>query len=204
MMNMMMGFIQEKVETFLAPILAFLLRLCPKSDPSSRSHLPQLQPSSPPSPNVANAESPVSLPLPPPSSPSFSLESEPINLLAAQQHLQWQNAILTFCFTFALGLISLQFSQTDKSKELPTSFALLSFAILLTFFLLLVAFFINQRHATTSIKLEKVALLLAAAAFCHAITIPFPLNLKFASWTLFFFSVFVIVICKFLYGNIAS
>ncbi|XVF37641.1 hypothetical protein REPUB_Repub20aG0027100 [Reevesia pubescens] len=195
MMKMMMGFIQEIVKTFRA-----FLRLCPKSDPSSRPHPPQLQPTS----SVADAELPVSLPPQLPSSPSFNLESEPNNLLAAQQHLQWQNAILQFCFTFALGLISLQFSQTVESKELPTSFALLSFAVLLTFVLLLVAFFINQRHATTSIMLEKVALLLAAAAFCHAITIPFPLNLKFASWTLFFFSVFVIVICKFLYGNIAS
>ncbi|XVF37642.1 hypothetical protein REPUB_Repub20aG0027200 [Reevesia pubescens] len=51
--------------------------------------------------------------------------------------------------------------------------------------------------------LENVALFLAAAAFCHAIIISFPLNLKFASWTFFFFSLFVIVICKFLYGNIA-
>ncbi|XVF29447.1 hypothetical protein REPUB_Repub15cG0121900 [Reevesia pubescens] len=195
-----MGFIQEQVNAFLALFVSFVLQLCPTLDPSSRSHPPQLQSSSPPSPSVADAES---LPSSSPTSPPFNQEAHLLNLLTTQQHLQWQNAILTFCFTFAVGLISLQFSRTDKLNELPPSFALLSFAILLTFVLLLVAFFISQKHTTTSTMLEKVAMFLAAAAFYHAFTIPLPVNLKLVAWTLFFISLFVIVICKFLCGNIA-
>ncbi|WRX20273.1 hypothetical protein QQP08_012760 [Theobroma cacao] len=194
-----MGVIQEKVKAFLALIAALVLRLCPKLD-TTRSQSPQSQqqqPSSLPSPVIDLEISPPStLPLrPPPStSPSFNAESQLLNLLAAQPHLQWQSAILTFCFTFALGF-SLQFSQTDQSKdkEPPFSFVLLSFAVLLIFVILLVALFISQNHARTSQVLEKVALLLAAAAFCHATAIPFPLNLKFATWTLFSVSLFVVV-----------
>ncbi|XVF68761.1 hypothetical protein PTKIN_Ptkin11bG0027200 [Pterospermum kingtungense] len=138
---------------------------------------PQPQSSPPPSPSAVDAESLPSLPPQPPRSPcSFNMDSELLHLLAAQHHQQWQNAILTFCFTFALG-ISLQFPKADKSKKVPTSFVLLSFAVLLTFALHLVALFISQKHAETSKLLEKTTLLLAAAAFCHAITIPLPLNL---------------------------
>ncbi|KAK9007350.1 hypothetical protein V6N11_051178 [Hibiscus sabdariffa] len=87
---------------------------------------------------------------------------EVVNLLVAQQNQQiWRNAILSFYFRFALG-VSLRFPQ---SKSLPTSLALLSFAILVTFCLHFVGLFIGRKHATTSIVMETIALFVAAAAF---------------------------------------
>ncbi|OMO71114.1 hypothetical protein COLO4_28375 [Corchorus olitorius] len=132
------------------------------------------------------------MPLPPApsSSPPFNVDSELLNLLAAQHHQQWQSGILTFCFSFALGNF-LQFSKTDKSKELPASFVLLSFSVSFT---ILVALFIRENHARTSKILEKVAVFLAAATFCHATAVPFPLNLKLTAWTLFLISLFIVIV----------
>ncbi|KAL4269560.1 hypothetical protein GQ457_09G022260 [Hibiscus cannabinus] len=164
-----MGFIQEKFKEFLSLFSAFFIQLPPSSHPST----------SPPSPPSATAEGgmPPSLPPFPPPPPS---SEEVVNLLAAHQNQQiWRNAILSFCFSFALGL-SLQFPQAGESKSLPTSLALLSFAVLVTFCLHFVALFVGGKHATTSIVMETIALFAAAAAFSHAIAIPFPLNLKYA------------------------
>ncbi|KAK8671006.1 hypothetical protein V6N13_037617 [Hibiscus sabdariffa] len=190
-----MGFIQEKFTEFLSLFLAFFIQLRPNSHPSTSSQYP-----SPPSPPSATADGgmPPSLP---PFPPPPSSETVVVNSLAAQQNQQiWRNPILSFCFSFALG-ICLQFPQSGESKSLPTSLALLSFAVLVTFSLHSVLLFVGGKHATTSIVMETIALFVAAAAFSHATAIPFPLNLKYVTWALFCISWFLILVCRLLYGR---
>ncbi|GLT58244.1 hypothetical protein SLA2020_311750 [Shorea laevis] len=172
------------------------------SEPSSL-HSESLQPS-PPSPLYSESLQPS-----PPSSPNqqsqqpipqqpplimVDLESQQFISNVAQQNLQWQNAILSFCFTSALE-ISLQFAKTQST--LPLSFSLVSFAILITFAFLLLAKFISREHTKVSRVLEKVAFLMAAATFCYTTTIPFPAGFKFVSWCIFSISLLFLVIYKY-------
>ncbi|GLT91603.1 hypothetical protein SLE2022_094830 [Rubroshorea leprosula] len=69
------------------------------SEPSSR-HSESLQPSPPSSPNQ---ESRQPIPQQPPLI-MVDLESQQFISNVAQQNLQWQNAILSFCFTSALEI----------------------------------------------------------------------------------------------------
>ncbi|GLU11919.1 hypothetical protein SLE2022_286370 [Rubroshorea leprosula] len=144
-------------------------------------------PSPPSSPNL---ESPQPIPQPSPLIGN-DLESQQFDSDVAQQNLQWQNAILSCCFTSALE-ISLQFANAQS--KLPLSFGLVSFAILITFVFLLLAKFISRDHTRVSQELEKVAFLIAAATFCYTTTIPFPIGFKFVIWCIFSVSLLILVI----------
>ncbi|XWS71529.1 hypothetical protein CRYUN_Cryun03dG0145700 [Craigia yunnanensis] len=191
--------------------------------PQLESSQPPTQPSLPPS-NDPETLQQQSLPPLPPLSSTFNIEllqqtsadqpessqqqsqppsetpTTPSNLkqqestTASQRHLQWKNAVLSFCFSYALA-VALQYAQTDHPANHPnSSFILLSFFVLLTFKLMLVALFISPRCTKTSAVLEKVAFLVAAAAFCHATAIPFRFELRCAVWALFLLSLLVITI----------
>ncbi|XVF69068.1 hypothetical protein PTKIN_Ptkin11bG0051100 [Pterospermum kingtungense] len=150
----------------------------PPSAIDVESSRPPTQPSAAsPSTNYLD-ESPQ--PQQPPTPLSNVIEPEPI--LVAQQHLQWKNSVLSFCFSYALA-VSLQFTQTDNQPDhLDSSFVLLSFLVLLTFNLILVASFISPSCTKTSEILEKVAFLVAAAAFCLATAIPSHLSSSVLFW----------------------
>ncbi|XVF19800.1 hypothetical protein REPUB_Repub11eG0142200 [Reevesia pubescens] len=165
----------QKLKTFVASIVAFFIRVCPELDQ---------QRSQPEQPQRLQRES---------------------SLLAAEQQLQWLNAVLAFCFSYALG-VSLQFVGTNQFNhhQLPFSFALLSFLVLLTFTFFLVAFFIHPNCTRTSQALKKVAFLLGSASFCHTLSIPFSFELKCAFWAVFLLSLLIIMIFKFLNHNAAS
>ncbi|GLT91627.1 hypothetical protein SLE2022_095050 [Rubroshorea leprosula] len=175
----------------------------PQPSEPSPLHSESLQPS-PPSPLYAEL-----LQTSPPSSPNqesrqpipqqrplimVDLESQQFISNAAQRNLQWQNAILSFCFTSALE-ISLQFAKTQS--KLPLSFILVAFANLITFAFLLLAKFISTEHTKVSRVLEKVAFLIAAATFCYTTTIPFPVGSKFLIWSIFSISLLILVIYKY-------
>ncbi|XVF05263.1 hypothetical protein REPUB_Repub05bG0156700 [Reevesia pubescens] len=199
----------EKLKAFLVPIIAFfrtcskLVILQSQPPPPSADDPETLQPESqPPSTNDPETLQPQAPPPPsstfhiemfqPPSprdqldsSPPRTLTTTPSNLeqlesiLAAQQHLQWKNSVLTFCFQYALA-VSLQYAQTDdhQANQPNSSFFLLSFLVLVTFNLILVALFISPSCTKTSEVLEKVAFLVASAAFCQATAIPFRFEFK--------------------------
>ncbi|GLT58242.1 hypothetical protein SLA2020_311530 [Shorea laevis] len=116
----------------------------------------------PPLPSIPNIESPQ-LPPGPPRSMIDDLESQQVHSYVAQQNLQWQNAILAFCFTSAIQ-ISLQFAKSQSKPPLP--FSLVSLAILLTFALILIAKMIRRELTKVSQVLENVAFLIATATFC--------------------------------------
>ncbi|GLT34626.1 hypothetical protein SLA2020_091330 [Shorea laevis] len=161
-----------------------------QQSPPSPLYAEVLQPSPPSSPNQESRQ-------PIPQQPPLIMvdpESQQFISNAAQQNLQWQNAILSFCFTSALE-ISLQFAKTQS--KLPLSFSLVAFAVLITFAFLLLAKFISREHTKVSRVLEKVAFLIAAATFCYTTTIPFPVGFKFVIWSIFSISLLILVICKY-------
>ncbi|GLT34629.1 hypothetical protein SLA2020_091350 [Shorea laevis] len=146
----------------------------------------------PPLPSILNIESPQ-LPPRPPRSMIDDLESQQVRSYVAQQNLQWQNAILAFCFTSAIQ-ISLQFAKSQS--KLPLPFSLVSFAILLTFALILIAKMIRRELTKVSQVLENVAFLIATATFCYTTTIPFSAGFKCVIWSIFTISLLILVIYK--------
>ncbi|GKV36265.1 hypothetical protein SLEP1_g44414 [Rubroshorea leprosula] len=146
----------------------------------------------PPLPSIPNIESPQ-LPPRPPSSMRDDLESQQVHSYVAQQNLQWQNAILAFCFTSAIQ-ISLQFAKSQSKPPLP--FSLVSFAILLTFALISIAKMISRELTKVSQVLENVAFLIATATFCYTTTIPFSVGFKCVVWSIFTISLLILVIYK--------
>ncbi|XVF05261.1 hypothetical protein REPUB_Repub05bG0156500 [Reevesia pubescens] len=203
-----MDFLQ-KLKTFLPSIVAFYPELDQqRSQPEQpanssidiespqQQRLPSPSPSSP-SLSYESPQSQLPSPASAPTTPS-NLKPQQESLLACQQHLQWQNAVLAFCFSYALS-VSLQFVGTDQSNhQLHFNLVLLSFLVLLTFTLILVAFFIHPNCTRASQALEKVAFLFAAAAFCLTLSIPFSFELKCAIWAVFLLSLLILIIFKFL------
>ena len=218
-----MDFAQKLKALLVSTVVAFVIRVCPdqqRSQPEQPSSLPQpatssidiespqpqrLQSPSSPSP-VNDYESPqpqFASPAPTPTTRS-NLKLQQESFLAAQQHLQWQNSVLAFCFSYALG-VALQFVRTDQSNhQLPFSLVLLSFLVLLTFIFILVAFFIHPNCTRTSQALEKIAFLLAAAAFCHTLSIPLSFELKCTIWAVFLLSWLIVMIFLHLHLNTAA
>ncbi|GLT34640.1 hypothetical protein SLA2020_091430 [Shorea laevis] len=158
--------------------------------PPSRLYAEVLQPSPASCPNQESRQ-PI-----PQQRPLIMVEPESQQFISnvAQQNLQWQNAILPFCFTSAVE-ISLQFAKTQS--KLPLSFSLVAFAILITFAFLLLAKFISREHTKVSRALEKFAFLIAAATFSYTTTIPFPVGFKFVIWSIFSISLLILVIYKY-------
>ncbi|KAG4129597.1 hypothetical protein ERO13_D09G091420v2, partial [Gossypium hirsutum] len=136
----------------------------------------------PPSPWNLNASSLFQSPPPhtPPLPQQQPLPPTPSHrkLAAAQQHLQWINAVLSFCFSYPIIMLQFQYTQTDQNQS-NVSLIVLSFLVLITFNLFLLVLFIKPISTRTSETLEKVGVLVAATAFCHTIAIPFPLELKY-------------------------
>ncbi|KAJ4723581.1 putative GTPase IMAP family member 1 [Melia azedarach] len=170
--------IAEKLRPFLTSVQSFLSQLRPRSDPS-RSSSPTLPVSSP---SIRDSESQAV------TAPNTQQVHNPNQFL-----LQWQNVVMAFCFTSALE-IALLFAQTKS--QLSVSFYLLSFVVLLIFLSLFVAKFVGEKFVFTSQVLEKVAVLLAATSLILTITIPLPLRLKCAAWTLYALCLFIVVICN--------
>ncbi|XWS28637.1 hypothetical protein CRYUN_Cryun25bG0088100 [Craigia yunnanensis] len=209
----------QKLKTILAStILAFVIRVCP---PLNQQRSQSEQPPSMPQPSTSSIdiESPQPQRLPSPSSPAPSNESPQSpaptpttssslkllqgSLFTAQQHLQWQNSVLAFCFSYALAVF-LQFVGTDQSNhQLPFSLVFLSFLVVLTFLFILIAFFIHPNCIRTSQALEKIAFLLAAAAFCQSLSIPFSFELKCTIWAVFLLSLLIVMIFVHLHLNTA-
>ncbi|KAK5846967.1 hypothetical protein PVK06_003268 [Gossypium arboreum] len=166
----------QKLQTFLVSIAAIFTKLCPEL--YQQEEPPSLQRPA----TVAGIDIERQ---PSPSSPQPQLSSQLHPLLALQNHQQWQNTVIAFCFSYALG-VSLQYATPHQSNQhLPFPMVLLSFLVLLTFSLMLGAFFINPYCTTTSNALQKLALLLAAAAFTHTLSIPLSFELKCAIWAVF-------------------
>ncbi|EOY33606.1 hypothetical protein QQP08_025327 [Theobroma cacao] len=212
----------QKLQTFLASIVASVIRILPellqpRSLPEQAPTLPQTatssiniespqpqRPTSSPSPSNDHESPQAQLPSPAPTPTTASnLKLQLESMLCSQRHLQWQNAVLAFCFSYALG-VSLQFVGTDRSNhQLPFPLVLLSFLVLLTFIFIMLAYFIHSNCTRTTQAVERISLLLAAAAFCQTLSIPFPFELKCAIWAVFVLFLLIVMIFAYLNRNTA-
>ena len=98
-------------------------------------------------------------------------------------NMEWAEiVVIGFCLSSAIdtAILSLQ-----VQSQLPALFHLFSLAILLAFASIVVSKFINPKFLVTVQVLEKCGVFFTVTAFFMAITIPFPLFLKFASWAVY-------------------
>ena len=109
-----------------------------------------------------------------------------------RRNLEWQDLIMGFCFTSALG-IALQSMQTPS--QISPSVHLLSLAVV--FSALFVAKFISSKFPDQAQAVEKVAVFFMTTAFFHAIAIPLPLHLKFSTWAIYVVLLLVVFVCNF-------
>ena len=126
---------------------------------------------------------------PPPSQPIVDREPRPNPINWA---VEWQNTILTLCFTTAIG-IAIQ--SMGKEFRFPPSFHWLSLANSMTFSALFVAKFIGRKSPAAVKVLEQVAVFLAATIFFLAVTIPLQLHFKYAAWAIYAVTVIIVFIC---------
>ena len=108
------------------------------------------------------------------------------------QHKEWTELMVTFCLASAIdiALVSVQ-----VNSQLSTAFHLLSLTILLAFASFVVSKFIKSKLLVSAQVLENFGVFFTITAFFMAITIPFPLYLKFASWAVYTISALAILIC---------
>jgi predicted permease len=129
--------------------------------------------------------------------PTMNQEEEMVNMFHAKQEMEWQNTLISNCFTSALS-IALHFHKITDSKL--DSLHLVCILVAIIFSCLFVSHFINPaKFPRTSKVLGKVAVFLAATVFFIIISIPFPPGLKGATWIIYAISLLVIAICNFCY-----
>ena len=120
-------------------------------------------------------------------------KSAPINSDIDKKNIEWQNIVLMFCFTTAIG-IAIQ--SSEMNSQFPPSFQWLSLANVLTFSALFVAKFVGKVSPTTVKVLEQGAILLAATIFFLATTISLTQHLKYVTWAIYVVTMIVVFICK--------
>jgi predicted permease len=124
-------------------------------------------------------------------------EEELVNMFHAKQEMEWQNTLISTCFTSGIE-IALHFHKITDSKL--DSLHLVCILVAIIFSCLFVSHFINPaKFPRTSKVLGKVAVFLAATVFFIIISIPFPPGLKGATWIIYAISLLVIAICNFCY-----
>ena len=127
---------------------------------------------------------------PPSSQPIVDPKSPPITSDIDKKNIKWQNIVLTFCFTTAIG-IAIQ--STDKNSQFPPSFQWLSLANVLTFSALFVAKFVGKVSPTAAKVLEQAAILLAATIFFLATAASSTQHFKYVTWAIYVVTMIVVL-----------
>ncbi|KAF3437972.1 hypothetical protein FNV43_RR20728 [Rhamnella rubrinervis] len=119
---------------------------------------------------------------------------QPMGLVAELKNMDWAMVVVAVCFTSAvdLALLSLQID----SRQFPLIFYLFSLTILFGLASLVLSKFINSKFPSTAQALEGASVFFVVTAFFIAITIPFPLCLKFVAWTVYAICLLLIIICN--------
>ena len=172
------------LKQFFLPLITKLLQLFPKfntqhQQPSSSGDAvhPEL-----PDLTAGDGVDPVEVP------------AEAAGLVVVHHHIlymDWADLMIGFCLSVALELASL---SAQSNTQLSATFHLLSLAILFAFACFFVSHFIKSKFLVTAQKLKNFGVFFSVTAFFMAITIPFPLYLKFASGAIYTISVFAIII----------
>ena len=120
--------------------------------------------------------------------------AEAAGLVVVHHHIHnmdWADLMICFCLSVALEMASL---SAQINTQLSATFHLLSLAILFAFACFFVSQFIKPKFPVTAQKLKNFGVFFSVTAFFMAITIPFPLYLKFATGAIYTISVFAIII----------
>ena len=110
-----------------------------------------------------------------------------------QIHMDWTEIMIGFCLASA---IDIAVASVQAHAQLSATFHLLSLAILFAFACFFVSEFIKSKFLVTAQVLQKLGVFFTVTAFFMAITIPFPLYHKFATWAIYTISIFAIFICR--------
>ncbi|PON84364.1 hypothetical protein TorRG33x02_198240 [Trema orientale] len=153
----------------------------------TRSPVPAGSAASPSSDNV-NDEPDVTVALP-------MQEHHPAGQL---EKIDWTMMVIGFCMESAIDIALQSVQSRNHDDGSSSAFHFLSLLILFTFAALFVAKFISRSKFPMAAKVvEGFGLLLAALAFCYAVSIPFPYALKCTTWATFVICLLVILICKY-------
>ncbi|KAK7852612.1 hypothetical protein CFP56_038511 [Quercus suber] len=172
-------------ESFL-PFITKLLQLFSKSNPQPSSSGDAVDPELPDLAAGDDGVDPVEVP------------AEAAGLVIVHRHhhhhihMDWADLMIGFCLSVALEMASL---SAQINTQLSATFHLLSLAILFAFACFFVSHFIKPKFLVTAQKLKNLGVFFSVTAFFMAITIPFPLYLKFATGAIYTISVFAIIIC---------
>lgn len=110
-----------------------------------------------------------------------------------QNQIDWIIVMIGFCMESATDIAL----QSVQSTDHGSNFHFLSLLILFTFAAIFVARCIRSKFPITAQVFEGLGIFLAVSAFCYAITIPFPYDLKCTTWATFVFCLLVILICRY-------
>nr|POE56999.1 hypothetical protein CFP56_45530 [Quercus suber] len=174
--------ISTTLKEFFLPLITKLLQLFPKFNPQHP------QPSSSGDavdPDLAAGDDgvdPVEVPA----------EAAALVVVHHHIHIDWADLMIGFCLSVAIEMASV---SAQINTQLSATFHLLSLAILFTFACFFVSQFIKPKFLVAAQKLKNFGVFFSVTAFFMAITIPFPLYLKFATGAIYTISVFAIIIC---------
>ncbi|KAF3437967.1 hypothetical protein FNV43_RR20723 [Rhamnella rubrinervis] len=108
----------------------------------------------------------------------------PTGIVVGLKNMDWAMIVVAFCFTSAVDLAFL--SLQIHPRQFPLIIYLFSLTILFGLASLLLSKFIDSKFPNTAQTLEGASVFFVVTAFFIAITIPFPLCLKFVAWTVRF------------------
>ena len=172
--------ITKIIKEFFLQFITKLLQLFSKSNPQPSSFGDAVNP------NLAAGDDGVDL---------VEVPAEAAGLVVVHLHIHnmdWADLMIGFCLSVALELASL---SAQINTQLSATFHLLSLAILFAFACFFVSHFIKSKFLVTAQKLKNFGVFFSVTAFFMAITIPFPLYLKFVTGVIYTISVFAIIIC---------
>ncbi|KAF3953988.1 hypothetical protein CMV_020615 [Castanea mollissima] len=98
------------------------------------------------------------------------------------QYMDWADLMIGFCVSVALEMASV---SAQINTQLSATFHLFSLAILFAFACFFVSQFIKPKFLVTAQKLKNFGVFFSVTAFFIAISIPFPLYLKFATGAIY-------------------
>ena len=170
------------LKEFFLPLITKLLQLFSKFNPQPSSSGDAVDPELPDLAAGDDGVDPVEVPA----------ASARLVVVHHHIHMDWADLMIGFCLSVALEMASL---SAQINTQLSATFHLLSLAILFAFACFFVSQFIKPKFLVAAQKLKNFGVFFSVTAFFMAITIQFPLYLKFATGAIYTISVFAIIIC---------
>ena len=173
------------LKEFFLPLITKLLLLFPKFNPQHPQSSSSGDAVDPELPDLAAGDDGVDpVEVPPEATGSVVVHHHIL-------YMDWADLMIGFCLSVALEMASL---SAQINTQLSATFHLLSLANLFAFACFFVSQFIKPKFLVAAQKLKNFGVFFSVTAFFMAITIPFPLYLKFTTGAIYTISVFAIII----------